>query len=207
MGKTGVSFKIGAGISIIVAVTIAAAITTLITLQALHQGFDSITRDRLPSLVAASHLSSNAQALQSKGIELAASPRQTDRERVRNTITDLLIALDADLRSLRSISQSNAGSLINTDNDTRSGEQLLDQGAIISIRSLLGELEKNLNRLDDVASLRLKAETEVTRDRGLIQQIADESISVRTAIGISTARSTIIIRYMNGASYNPACCA
>ena len=187
MNKTGVSFKIGAGISIIVAVTIAAAITTLVTLQSLHQGFDSITRNRLPSLVTASHLSSNAQALQGKGIELAASPRQTDRERVRNTITDLLSALNNDLVILMNIAEEQPSNLGNSQNGNGISAFLLDRGAILTIQTLLGNLEGNLDRLDEIAGQRLKAESAVVRDRGLIQQIADNSILVRTAIGDFTA--------------------
>ena len=177
MRISGVSLKLGSGISIIVAVTIAAGITTLVTLQTLQNGFEVITRDRLPALVAASHLSGSAQALKGKGVELAATRTATDRKRVNNSITDLIRELEEDLEKLRQLESHEPV----TEPGGPGG--VIDPLTIHAIQPRLDGLRENLRLLNEMV---VEIQTVTIRfnvSRSQIHQITREAQDLRAAIG------------------------
>ncbi|RED45065.1 ATP-binding protein [Aestuariispira insulae] len=177
MRFSGVSLKLGGGISIIVAATIAAGITTLITLNTLQNGFEGIARDRLPALVAAGHLSGSAQALKGKGVELIAARTPTDRERVKNSISDLLRALEEDIAELHSLEQQD---LFN-----RAVAETSGSGAFTTrtIQPVLDRLKDNFDRLNEASATIHDANTTFQHHKTRIRQLAMELQDLRAAIG------------------------
>ena len=177
MRISGVSLKLGGGIGIIVAVTIAAAVITLMTLRTLQNGFEGITRDRLPALVAAGHLSGSAQALKGKGVELAATRTATDRERVKNAINDLILAIQEDLSELKALE---AHPYTLEHNHIEDG---LDPFAVQAIGPLLEKLRDNLTLLHETVVDVQKADNRFIRNKQRIHRAASEMQDLRAAIG------------------------
>ncbi|WP_259781460.1 ATP-binding protein [Aestuariispira ectoiniformans] len=147
MNRLGVSFKIGVGIGLIVAITLIAGITALLTLQSLQSGYRTIAETNIPRLVESGKMLGTVRTLEAKGVEMAAAPSSIDVTRIYHQAQDFAGILISGLDQMDSLQAQSAQRADNVDK------------SFPNIRKQLESLDANLKRLRAVVEARIEAQT------------------------------------------------
>lgn len=146
MNRFGVSLKVSSGIGIIVAVTLVAGITALLTLQALQSGYRQVAEHNIPHLVESGKMMGTVRALEAKGVEMAAAQSPVDVSRIRNQTQDLKALLLSGLAQMKAIDTE----------EPVNGETASKPLSVI--HEQLAFLDENFSQLETIVKKRIQAE-------------------------------------------------